>query len=445
MKINPNIFRSYDIRGIYPEELNEKVAYQIGRVFVEYTKAKRVVILRDCRLSSPSLSKALTQGIIERGADVYNIGQAPTECLYFTVGYYGYEGGIAITASHNPKNYNGFKLVREKANIIRGKEIGKEITKLKIFSSSKKGQIKKIEIWQDFLNHIFSFVDIKKIKPFRVVIDTGNGMAGKIFPLLEPKLPIEILPLNFTLDGNFPAHSPDPLSKGAIQQISQKILEERADFGFIFDGDADRIFLIDEKGNLVRADITLLLLAKFFLEKCPGAKIIYNLICSRAVPEFIKKWGGKPIKSAVGFVNIRENMFKEGGIMGGELSGHYCFKDNFYSDSAFITFLILLEIISKSKKRVSEMTTSLSPYAKSPQINFKVKRKKIILEEIKKRYSNGKQDFLDGVTIEYEDWWFNLRPSQTEPILRLTLEAKNEKLLEKKKKELINIISSFRN
>lgn len=445
MKINPSIFKSYDIRGVYPTELNEETAYKIGQAFVEYIRAKNVVVGRDMRLSSPALFKALTKGITAQGADVYNVGQVPTEGVYFTVGHYKYDGGIMTTASHNPKNYNGFKLIKKEANridVIRGEEIGKIVKQGDFLKSEKKGTIKNIDIWQDYLNHIFSFVDVKKIKPYKVVMDAGNGMAGKVIPLLENKLPIEIIPLNFKLDGNFPAHPSNPLLEGATDQISQEVREKKADFGFIFDGDADRIFLINEKGDFVQADIVLLLLAKYFLEKNPGAGIAHNIICSKVVPEFIKKWGGRPIRTKVGFVNVREGMLQNNGIMGGELSGHYCFKDNFYLDSGFIAFLILLQIFSELEKKVSEQISELSPYVKSPEINFEVKDKEAILNKIREQFSDGKQDYLDGVTVEYDNWWFNLRPSQTEPLLRLTIEARTKELLEEKKKELTALIKS---
>lgn len=444
MKINPSIFKSYDIRGIYPSELNQEAAYKIGRVFAEYTGARKIVVGRDMRLSSPALFEALTKGITAQGADVYNIGQVPTECLYFTVGYYGYEGGIMITASHNPKEYNGFKMVKEKVRVIRGKEIGEIINQVKLSKVKKIGTIKDIDIWQDYLNHIFSFVNVNKIKPFKVVADAGNGMAGKVIPQIVSKLSIELISLNSNLDGNFPAHPSNPLLEGVTDQVSKTIREQKADFGFIFDGDADRIILIDEQGNSVRADITLLLLAKHFLKDNPEAGIAYNVICSKAVPEFIKKWGGRPIRSSVGFVNISEAVLKNKGIMGGELSAHYSFKRNFYLDSGFIAFLILLQIISESGKKVSEITAELSPYAKAAEINFEIEDKEAVLNKIKEKYSNGKQDYLDGVTVEYDNWWFNLRPSQTEPFLRMTLEAENEKLLEEKKKELTALIEKER-
>ncbi len=443
MKINPSIFKSYDIRGIYPEDLNKETAYKIGRSFIEYTKAKNVAVGRDARLSSPDLFEALTKGIITQGSDVYNIGQVPTEGMYFAVSYYGYDAGIMITASHNPKEYNGFKMIKketEKAKVIRGKDIREIVEQNNFTKSEKVGVIKETDVWSDFLNHIFSFVDVNKMEPLKIVIDASNGMAGKVIPLLASRLPIEIISLNFNLDGNFPAHSPNPLLEKSSDEISRKVLEKKADAGFIFDGDADRIFLIDEQGKFTRGDITLLFLAKYFLKKSPGKGVAYNIICSKAVSEFIQKWGGEPIRTPVGFVNVREGILKNNGVMGGEVSGHYCFKDNFYFDSGFIAFLVLLQVISESGKKVSEIKKELSPYAKLPEINFEIENKQAVLDTIKEKYSDGKQDYLDGITVEYDNWWFNLRPSQTEPLLRLAIEADDDQLLEQKKKELTALI-----
>ncbi|HEB01413.1 MAG TPA: phosphomannomutase/phosphoglucomutase [Candidatus Portnoybacteria bacterium] len=441
-KINPEIFKAYDIRGIYPGQLNEEVIYKIGQALVDFLKAKAIIVGRDMRLSSPSLFKALTKGIINQGADVLDLGLVSPDCVYFASGKLNLPG-IMISASHNPKEYNGLKVVKKGVNVIRGKEIAKIIKKFGFTKSKKNGAIKKIDIWPDYLSHIFSFAEINKIKSLKVVVDAGNGMAGKVIPLLEPKLPVEIIPLNFNLDGNFPVHSPNPLLKGVTDQLSREVKAKKADLGFIFDGDADRIFLIDEKGNFVRADITLLLLAKYFLEKNPGAGIAYNVICSKAVPEFIKKWGGKPIRTPVGFVNVKEGMIQNKGMLGGELSAHYSFKDNFYSDSGFIAFLILLQIISETGKKASEMVKELNLYTKTEEINFEIEDKEAILNKVKQQYSDGKQDYLDGLTVEYKDWWFNLRPSQTEPLLRLNLEAKTEKLMKQKKAELLKIIQAL--
>lgn len=441
--ISSNIFRSYDIRGIYPAELNKETAYLIGQAFVKYIGAKKIVVGHDMRLSSPDLLESMCRGIVDSGCSADNIGEIPTEVLYFSVGHHKYDGGIMITASHNPKEYNGFKFIKKDRKgflMIRGKDLYDSVRKGDFTITKKKGKIKELDARQGYIGYIFSLFNVKKIKPFKIVIDAGNGMAARIIPLLEKKLPIQIIPLNFKIDGSFPSHPSNPLEEGVTNQIREAIKKEKADFGFIFDGDSDRIFLIDEQGNLIKGDATFLLMARYFLEKNPGAGFSYNAICSKAVPELINKWGGKAFRTPVGFVNVQESLIKNNGIMGGELSGHYCFKDNFYGDSAFMAFLALLNIISESGKPISGMIAEVSLYAKASEINFKIENKEAVINKIKEKYSDGKQDYLDGVTVEYKDWWFNIRPSNTEPILRLTIEAKTKDLLEEKKRELNSFI-----
>lgn len=442
MEINQSIFKSYDIRGICPKELDEETAFNIGRAFVKHTGAKRIAVGRDARLFSDKLFNSLSAGLFNMGSDVFDIGQVPTECLYFAVGFYNFDAGIMITASHNPKEYNGFKMLKKtgkEIEIIRGRDLIASMEPVE-FKNAGEVKIEKKDIFKDFIVHILSFADLSQIMPLKVVVDASNGAAGIVLSKIQDKLPIEIIALNFTPDGNFPNHSPNPLLDGSTDQIRDAIKKGKADFGVIFDGDADRIFLVDENGEMVKADVTLLLLAKYFLEKNPGMAIAYNAICSKAVSEFVKKWGGVPVRTQVGFVNVREGLLKNNGIVGGELSGHYCFKDNFYLDSGMVAFLILLLVISKENKKVSEMAKELSPYAKSSEINFEVENKEAILEKIKQKYADGKQDYLDGVTVEYNDWWFNVRASNTEPLLRLTIEAGAQDILEQKRKELENFI-----
>lgn len=440
--IKSSIFKSYDVRGIYPNELNEEAAFAIGRAFTKHTGAKNVVVGYDARISSPALFKALTQGLLAEGVHVTSIGQVPTECLYFSVGNYDFDGGIMITASHNPKEYNGFKMMKKGSSHIewiRGESLAGMVEDGSIGESNV--AIEEKEVLEDYIHHLLSFVDIKQVKPFKIVVDASHGVVGELISQVKEVLPLELIKLNFTPDGNFPNHSPNPLEAGSVDQISQKIKSEKAHFGFMFDGDADRIFLVNEHGALVSADVTRLILARHFLQKTPGTVIVYDLICSKAVPEFIAKWGGVPVKSKVGFVNIRETLIEHKGILGGELSNHYCFKDCFYMDSGMMAFLILLQEISWQDKNISDIEKELSIYAKLPTINFEVKDKDAIMEKIKQRYSDGKQDFLDGVTVEYKNWWFNVRPSNTEPLLRLTIEADTQELLEEKEKELSEFIN----
>jgi phosphomannomutase len=445
--INQSIFKSYDVRGIYPTELNEEAAFAVGSAFVRKTGAKSVVIGHDTRLSSPELFKGLARGVISEGAQVYDIGKTSTEGLYFAVGNYEYPSGIMVTASHNPKEYNGFKMLqRINGNIemVRGVEliplIVESASAKEPLEAMEEEQVFKKDIWQDFTKYVLASADLAEIVPLKIVIDASNGVGGLMVSKIQDKLPVEIIPLNFEPDGNFPNHSPNPLEKGSADKIGEMVKKENADFGLMFDGDADRIFLVDENGQLVSADITLLFLAKFFLQKNPGMSVAYNAICSKAVPEFIEKWGGKPIRTKVGFVNVREGLLKNNGIMGGELSGHYCYKDYYYMDSGIISFLTLLQIIAKDGRKVSEIVKEFSVYAKSAENNFKVVDKDAILEKIKEKYVDGKQDFLDGITVEYADWWFNVRPSNTEPVLRLTVEADTPEILDKKIKELTKVI-----
>lgn len=441
METNPVIFKSYDIRGIYPSELNEDVAYLVGRAFARKSKAKNITVATDMRLSGPALKKSLIRGIIDEGVNVKDIGLMPIDAIYFAVNKLGDEAGIMITASHNPAEYNGFKMVMKNMEWVLISEMKNEVENLPEEIGEIKGDVKEEDITPGYINHILSFVNVDKIEPFKVVIDAGNGMAGKIMPILTDSLPLNIIPLNFKLDGSFPAHPSNPLLPESQKGICEAVIREKADFGVIMDGDTDRLCFIDEKGNFIPADMTLLLLAKLFLEKEHGAGIVYNLLCSKIVPEMIEKWGGKPLRSKVGYINISNLMKEQGGIMGGELSSHYSFRENGYADSGFIAFVILLQLLSEYNQPISEIVKPFYKYSKSPEINFTIEDKNKMIERLKEKYFDGKQDFLDGITVEYEDWWFNARPSNTEPYLRVTVEADTKDLLDKKVKELTKIIS----
>ncbi len=437
--IDKIIFKSYDVRGIYPDQLNEEAGFAIGRAFIKKTGAENVVVGHDARISSPALFKALTQGLLDEGAKVTSIGQTPTEGLYFAVASYDFDAGIMITASHNPKGYNGFKMIVKSGkdlNIVRGLDLLPIIEESKF--ENKLAEIPKINILEDYKKYIFNLFDFSNIKKFKVVVDASNGVAANMFSNVT--MPVEIVPLNFEPDGNFPNHAPNPLEPGAADQISTLIKKEKADFGFMFDADADRIFLVDERGDMVPADLVLVILAKHFLQKSPGAGIAYNAVCSKAVPEFVKKWGGVPVRTQVGAVNVRDGLLKNNGVMGGEVSAHYCFRDYFYMDSGLIALLAMLLIISKDGRKVSEIIKEICPYVKK-EANFQVADKEGMLKKIKEKYADGKQDFLDGVTVEYKDWWFNVRPSNTEPLLRLTIEADTQEVLEQKKEELTKFVT----
>ncbi len=444
--IDQKIFKSYDIRGIYPQELDEAAAYLIGRAFALRVKKqgdRSLVLGSDMRLSGPALKAELVKGILAEGIDIVDIGLVPIDAVYFAVFAKKYPAGIMITASHNPKEYNGFKMTLKNLSWVRGEDLKGDVLNLPPETSEKKGTIESLDIMEDYIKHVLSFIDIAKIKPFKAVVDAGNGMAGKVVPLLEKELPIKIIPLNFELDGNFPAHPSNPLLPESQVQIIQQVKDNQADFGVIFDGDTDRLFFVDETGKFIRADFTLLILAREFLNREPGKAIAYNAICSKIVPEKIKEWGGVPIRTKVGFVNVSAGIKENDGVMGGELSAHYSFKDNGYADSGFIAWLILVQLLSQDGRKLSEIVKEFEKYFKSDEINLEVKDRQSVINEIKEKYTAGQQDELDGLTVSYNDWWFNVRPSNTEPLLRLTVEADTMELMKEKINELSSLITTL--
>ncbi|OGC89342.1 MAG: phosphomannomutase/phosphoglucomutase [candidate division Zixibacteria bacterium RBG_16_48_11] len=444
--INPSIFKAYDIRGIYPDQLDGETARQIGQAFVQYLGCKNVVVGQDMRLSSPVLFEHLTRGITDAGSDVIDIGLCSTDALYFTVGKYAYEAGIMITASHNPKEYNGFKMCRQEAVPLSGQEgieqIKQIILKGDFQAVNKKGAIYRRDITEAFIQHLFSFIDVKKIKPFKIVADAGNGMAGMLAPKLFKHLPCRLIPLFFELDGSFPNHPASPIEPENMAPLQKKVLQEKADLGVAFDGDADRMFIVDEKGKVLGGDIVTALVAKNLLQKDKGAAILYNLICSRTVPQVVQANGGKPVRTRVGHALIKPLMKSYNAIFGGEHSGHFYFRENYFADSAFIALMVCLELFSQENKPVSELVKAIDPYFRSGEINSRVEDIPAKIKELEKVFSDGKIDFLDGITVEYPDWWFNVRPSNTEPLLRLNVEADSLELLEEKTSQALRIIRS---
>jgi len=445
-KIDPQIFKAYDIRGIYPEQLNGEISYKIGKAFVQYLKPQNVAVGRDIRLSSEVLWKNLTQGITDSGCDCIDLGVCSTDGLYFTVGKFGYDSGIIITASHNPPQYNGMKMCTKEAVPLsgeRGLDKIKDLVSRDDFPKEKRkkrGKIEKKDITQDYIQHVLSFIDPKKIKPFKIVIDAGNGVAGKIVPDVFSQLPCQVIPMFFELDGSFPNHLPSPIEPENIKPLQKKVLEEKADLGAAFDGDADRMFLVDQKAQRIGGDMATALVAKNLLKKEKRATILYNLICSKTVPQVIKDEGGIPIRTRVGHALIKPLMREYNAIFGGEHSGHFYFKNNWFADSGLIALLICLELLSQEEKPLSFLIESIDRYQRSGEINFRVEDIPGKLKQIEKHFHDGKIDHLDGLTVEYEDWWFNLRPSNTEPLMRLNLEAEDKKLLEKKKQILFKLI-----
>ncbi|MFH1866873.1 MAG: phosphomannomutase/phosphoglucomutase [Patescibacteria group bacterium] len=444
MSWSEKIFKAYDVRGVYPDDFNKEIAYQIGRVFADYTKAKKILIGRDVRLSGQDIFNGLAEGLAEQGVDVFDVGLVPIDFVYSMAAKNGYDAGIMITASHNPKEYNGLKMFTYSGKPwiewVDGKTI-KELIDKKIESLENKGKIEKVDYWQKYIEHIFSFIDKNKIKPFRILIDAGNGAAAKAIPLIEKCLPCKIVRRFFETDGTFPSRSLNPVEIEVTRNVGKEVIKENADFGVVFDGDTDRIVLIDEKGEPLLGDSQILLLAKEVLSKNPGATIVYNIGLSRSVPEFINKMGGKSFKTRVGFCYNIKALIENNGIMSGELSCHYAFRDNFYADSGFIALLMFLEIISQENKPLSEIVKEYRIYHKVHEPSIKVADKENTFKLLKEKYYDGEIDEMDGVTIEYDDWWFNLRPSNTEPVVRLTVEAKTEELLKEKLAEVKNLIN----
>jgi len=445
------IFKSYDIRGIYPTQLNDELAYRLGRAFAAFLLAGNeaarpltVAVGRDMRTSGPALSQAFTRGLVEQGVDVVDVGEVSTDAIYFAVGKYGLDGGAMITASHNPKEYNGFKLCREEAIALSSKE-GLEDIRATIEhgvypAPARAGAVSSRDILDDFAAHCLSFVDASKIKPFKIAIDCGNGMGGKTVPYVFRHLPCTVIPLYFELDGSFPHHPPSPIEPENMVDVQRAVLEHGCDLGVAFDGDADRMFVVDEKGELIGGGTVTALVAENELRKHPGAKILYNLICSRSVPEWIARHGGVPLRSQVGHSLIKATMRKEDVVFGGEHSGHFYFRDNWYADSGMIALLECLEVFSNAGKPVSAVVAPLQQRSQSGEINSVVADIPGKLAEIERAYADGAIDHLDGVTVQYDHWWFNVRPSNTEPLLRLNLEADDRTTMERKRDDVLALI-----
>jgi phosphomannomutase len=440
------IFKSYDIRGVYPAELNESIAERIGRAFVEYLHVGTVAIGRDMRTSSDALFRAFARGVTLQGADVIDLGLTSTDELYFAVGHFGYPAGAMITASHNPKEYNGFKLCREQA-IALSAETGvwaiRDLVLRDAFKAAPKpGRIERKDPLPAFVSHCLSFIDTKNLRPLRIVVDAGNGMGGLIVPAVFSQLPFELVPLYFELDGNFPNHPASPIEPENMRDLQAAVVAHKADLGAAFDGDADRVFITDERGQLVGGDMVTALVAKNLLRTHPHATILYNLICSRGVPELIEACGGVAVRTRVGHSIIKKIMRDRNAVFGGEHSGHFYFRDHYYADSGLIALLVVLELVSREGKPVSELLRPLDHRYRSGEINSRVADIQAKLKEIEEHYRDADIDHLDGITISYKDWWANIRPSNTEPLLRLNVEADTLQLLQRKRDEVLSLIRS---
>jgi len=442
--LDPTVFKAYDVRGVHPTELDEEGAYAIGRAYVEHFEPRSIAVGRDMRVSSPTMAAALIEGAADGGADVLDLGMVGTEMVYFAVGELELDGGVCVTASHNAKEYTGMKIVRRGALPVGG-ESGlldvRDRARKPFGPLARRGDVQAHDIWPEFVEKVLSFVDVAAIKPLKVVIDAANGMAGAMLPPVLERLPIDAVTCFFEPDGTFPNHEPNPLLPENREFIIGKTLEEGADLGVAYDGDADRCFFVDDTGEFVPGDFVTALLAESILAKEGGGSVIYDVRASRAVPETIERAGGVALINRVGHAYIKHRMRKDGAVFGGEISAHYYFRDFTQADSGVVPFLLLLELISLRGLKLSQI---LAPYRErfflTGEINTPVADVALKLQELKERYSDARITHLDGISVDYDDWHFNVRPSNTEPLLRLNLEAMSETLMEEKRDEVLGLI-----
>jgi phosphomannomutase len=447
--LDPAVFKAYDIRGLYETELDEDGAYRVGRAYVEHFEPRAIAVGHDTRLSSPTMAAAFTEGAADGGADVLDIGLIGTEMMYFAVVELGLDGGACVTASHNPKEYTGMKIVRRGALPVGGDSGLAEIRSLAVTGFgpvAKRADVRKEDVWRGFVDKVLSFVDEDTIRPLRVVVDAANGMAGAMLPPVLERIPqLKVVRCFFELDGTFPNHEPNPLLPENREFIVARTRDEEADLGVAFDGDADRCFFVDDTGEFVPGDFVTALLAESMLEREPGAKVIYDVRASRAVPETIERAGGVPLVNRVGHAFIKQRMRTEGAAFGGEVSAHYYFREFSQADSGVVPFLLMVDLLSRREKRLSEL---LAPFRDrfflTGEINTPVADVPLKLQELKERYSTegGRISHLDGLSVDFDDWHFNVRPSNTEPLLRLNLEALSREQMEAKRDEVLALIRS---
>lgn len=447
MKFVEEIFKSYDIRGLSPEELSPEVAQLVGRALADTLPDKgKVVVARDMRQDSEALQQALIDGLVRQGRKVVDIGLVSTDMMYFTVGHLKAAGGAMITASHNPGKYNGIKLCG-KGVVPIGECTGlndlKELVKSEKFATATKaGMVEQIDVRQGWINHVMSFVDVARLKPLHMAIDTGNGMAAVVLDELEAATPFTIEKMFTELDGTFPNHPANPTLPEGLKDITGVVRAKALEVGVAFDGDGDRAVLIDDQASPVNPGILGAILIEHFLSNNPGATVVYDARASHIMPDTIERCGGVGVRSRVGHSNIKAMMHEHKAVLGVEQSAHYYFKDNWFADSGLIAAMVALDIISKSGQSLSEIVQRLSVYSNSGEVNMPVGDTEAKLRELRMAYSDGMQDELDGLTVEYPDWWFNVRQSNTEPLLRLSVESKDSAMTAQKVDELLGILKS---
>jgi phosphomannomutase len=441
-----SIFKAYDVRGIYPDQIDESVAKKIGNAFARFTAASTVVVGHDMRPSSIPLSAAFIEGATMAGADVVDVGLASTDLVYFASGLLDAPAAM-FTASHNPAQYNGIKMCRASAAPI-GEATGlvqiKEAVAAGLVERAEEvGRVETRDLLVEFAQHVTSFVDTSVLRPLKVVADTANGMGGLIAPAVFAGLPFDVEILFPELDGTFPNHPADPIQPENLVSLQKAVVAAGADVGLAFDGDADRVFLVDDQAVPISGSITTAIVAKAILEKTgPGESVVYNLICSKAVPEVIREMGGTPIRSRVGHSFIKQVMAETGAVFGGEHSGHYYFRDNWRADSGIIAAMMVLEQLSRAKAPLSELRKPFERYAQSGEVNTTVGDPLVVIEHVAEAYRDYEQDRLDGLTVDLGDWWFNLRASNTEPLLRLNVEASDRPACDAHTETVLELIRS---
>ncbi|MEM9606551.1 MAG: phosphomannomutase/phosphoglucomutase [Actinomycetota bacterium] len=436
------IFKAYDVRGTTPDQFDAGMARAIGAAFAKFAGAERVLVARDMRPSGIDLAAAFTEGALGQGVDVIDLGLASTDLLYFASGHLDAPGAV-LTASHNPAQYNGIKMCLAGAKPIGG-DTGLDVIKADAMAglaeAGSTGQRSEMDLLDAFADHVVSFIDVSAIRPLKVVADTANGMGGLVAPAVLDRLPIEYEIMYAELDGTFPNHPADPINVENLADLRARVLEVGADLGLAFDGDADRVFLVDDRAEPISGSITTALVAKGILGRNPGATILHNLICSKSVPEVVREGGGTPVRTKVGHSYIKAVMAEEGAVFGGEHSGHYYFADNWRADSGLIAACVVMEQLSAAGVAMSELRTPVERYVASGEINSKVDDTTAVIEAVAARYGDAEQDRLDGLTVDFGDWWFNLRPSNTEPLLRLNLEAADAEACRARTDEVLALI-----
>lgn len=445
MNVDRSIFKAYDIRGIYPDQLDGSLAYALGRAFITFLKCDAVVVGRDMRLGSPDLKENLVRGLCEQGAEVIDIGMVATDQFYYACATMN-QPGVMVTASHNPPEYCGFKMVRNMPYLLSGDDGIQDLYRIVTDQSfdplpGTRGKIAGVQVTQGFVDTVLGLINPEQIEPLKIVADTANGMTGPILQAVYEHLPVDLIGLYLEPDGRAPNHGLDPMQPENRAELESRVKQEGASAGFAFDGDGDRFFVVDDRGLFVPGDFVAALLAAYMLERHPGASIIYDVRCSWAVRDCVQARGGKALVERVGHSYLKPRLFEEQAVFAGELSGHYYFTEFFGADSGIVPSLLMLEMLSLKGQTLSELLAPLeSRYHLSGEINSRVEDTQAKIEELAARYSDGRVEWIDGISISYDDWHFNVRPSNTEPLLRLNLEALNRDTMEARRDEVLGII-----